>query len=406
MDLPDDAPVSKSFYLALVHRRWSDRAILVRAGIAPLDGALALTLAIAAPIEVVLTRDPQVPGILAAAGVVMSLALAARRRAPLAVALIMALVFATKSFLGSPPDASAVPVLALLLGAYAVATYASHRSAAVGAGVMILAIWVSLFPYPPLGFSDFFFPVTGVLGPWLAGLVVRRRTGQAELLAHRTVALERDREALAQAAVAAERRRIARELHDVIAHSVSVMILQAGAAEWVVRQDVERAAESLASVQDTGRHALAELGRLLGFLREHGEEIGIAPQPTLHEVDSLVAQTREAGLQVSLHREGTSRPLPPGVDLAAYRIVQEALTNALKHAGAARVDVTLRYGVHELGVEIIDDGHGNGSGGGNGQGLVGMRERVALYGGELDLGARPGGGFAIRARLPVEDLGS
>jgi signal transduction histidine kinase len=180
------------------------------------------------------------------------------------------------------------------------------------------------------------------------------------------------------------------------------MVVQAGAAEEVLRQTPERALEPIRAVQDTGRQALAEMARLLGMLRRDGEELGLAPQPGLDDLEGLVEQTRRAGLPVELRVEGTPRPVPLGADLSAYRIVQEALTNARKHAGEARATVTVRYGVEALEVEVADDGSGAGNGGG-GHGLVGMRERVALFGGDLHAGPRPGGGFRVHARLPIKE---
>jgi len=185
----------------------------------------------------------------------------------------------------------------------------------------------------------------------------------------------------------------------VIAHSVSVMTVQAGAVRRLLRPEQEREREALLTVEETGRQALTEMRRLLGVLRASGETAALAPQPGLGTLESLVEQVREAGLPVELAFEGERIVLPPGIDLSAYRIVQEALTNALKHAGPARAWVVVRYGADEVEVEVGNDGVANGSG--DGYGLIGMRERVALCGGDLTAGARPGGGYAISARLPV-----
>jgi len=189
----------------------------------------------------------------------------------------------------------------------------------------------------------------------------------------------------------------------VIAHSLSVMVVQAGAAEQVLRRDPERALGPLRAVQETGRRALAEMSRLLGVLREHGEEIGLAPQPGLGELGALVEGVRGAGLPVEFETEGERRSLPLGIELSAYRIVQEALTNARKHAGDARARVTLRYGDDALEVEVVDDGTGAGDSRDGGFGLVGMRERVAIFGGSLEAGRCPEGGFGVRARRPLND---
>ncbi len=187
----------------------------------------------------------------------------------------------------------------------------------------------------------------------------------------------------------------------MVAHSVSVMVVQAGAAEAVLRGDPGRALEPLRAVQETGRQALVELSRLVGLLRQDGHELGLAPQPGLDALDGLLAQVRESGLPVELAVEGGRRPLPLGVDLSAYRIVQEALTNALKHAGRASVEVCIRYGPGELEIEVLDDGGGTGNGHVGGHGLAGMRERVAVFGGDFLAGPREEGGWSVRASLPL-----
>ncbi len=201
------------------------------------------------------------------------------------------------------------------------------------------------------------------------------------------------------ARVAEEQARIARELHDVIAHNVSVMVVQAAAANDVFDTRPEKAREALEAIESTGRSALAELRRLLGVVRGDGAEF--APQPGLDGLDELVAQVRSAGLAVAISVEGAPRPLPAGIDLSAYRVVQEALTNTLKHAHASRADVALRYGEDTLDVEVRDDGSGNGNGGGSGSGLIGMRERVVAFGGSLSTGPGAGGGFTVSARFPL-----
>jgi signal transduction histidine kinase len=233
--------------------------------------------------------------------------------------------------------------------------------------------------------------------------VVRSRQQLAADLAARTVELEHEREETAKLAVAEERARIARELHDVVAHNVSVMVVQAGAERKALGDERPETAEVLETIEQTGRAAMAEMRRLLGMLRRSDDELALAPQPTLERVDDLVAQVRDAGMPVELRVEGEPRPLPAGVDLSAYRIVQEALTNALKHAGPARARVTVRYGREELDIEIADDGTARApaNGDGAGHGLVGMRERVLLFGGDLDAGHGRSGGYTVRARLPL-----
>ena len=205
----------------------------------------------------------------------------------------------------------------------------------------------------------------------------------------------------ARRAVEEERGRITRELHDVLAHSVSVMTVQASAVRRLLTPEQEREREALLAVEETGRQALAEMRRLLGIMRSEHEVAALAPQPGLDTLPALVDQVRRSGLPVELSVEGTPVQLPAGVDLSAYRIVQEALTNTLKHAGPARAWVAVRYGGDDVEIEVANDGRADAGGNGGGHGLAGMRERVALCGGELHTGPRPGGGFRISARLPV-----
>ncbi|MGH2995207.1 MAG: sensor histidine kinase [Gaiellaceae bacterium] len=196
---------------------------------------------------------------------------------------------------------------------------------------------------------------------------------------------------------------MARDLHDLIAHSVSLMTVQAGAARLLLPEEPERAREPLLAVEETGREALAEMRRLFGIVRSEEGHATRAPQPGLARLNTLLEQARKAGLPVEVAIEGEHHVLPPGVDLTAYRIVQEALTNALKHARPARAHLTIRYGREALDLEITNDGRrAPRNGEGTGHGLVGMRERVALYGGEFEAGPQRAGGYAVRARLPVE----
>ena len=234
------------------------------------------------------------------------------------------------------------------------------------------------------------------------GWTLHKRRVQAVRLEDRAAQLEIEREERARAAVSEERARISRELHDVVAHSVSVMVVQAQAAQRLSgaeHKDLRR--QALCSIETTGRQALVEMRRLLGVLRRTDADLSLAPQPGLGRLDDLIGQMRDAGLPVEVHVEGDAESLPPGVDLSAYRIVQEALTNTLKHAGPARAQVTIRYRTDEVELEITDDGAGTGKGGGAGQGLMGMRERVAIYGGFLESG-RQNGGYLVRARLPLD----
>jgi signal transduction histidine kinase len=216
--------------------------------------------------------------------------------------------------------------------------------------------------------------------------------------------LREDRERMAHDAVVQERARIARELHDVVAHAMSVMIVQAGAARTVVERDPGEAARALRRIEDTGRFGMAEMRRLIGVLKAGDEEAELMPQPGLAQLDQLLETVRSAGLPVEAVTEGTPRPLPPGVELTAYRVVQEGLTNVLKHAGGAHARATVRYEEDAIAVEVADDGRGavvdpNGT---PGHGLLGMRERVAVFDGTLETGARAGGGFVLRARIPLD----
>ena len=240
-----------------------------------------------------------------------------------------------------------------------------------------------------LGNFVFFFAIFG--GLWLAGRAIRRRR-----IRERELIVERNEGA--RAAVAEERARIARELHDVVAHAISVIVLQARGARHA--EGAERD-EALEAIESTGATALAEMRRLLHILRSDDEDVALAPQPSLAHLELLVAQVCDAGLPVDLRIEGERRELPPGVDVSAYRIVQEALTNALKHAGPARARVSVRFQPDALELEIADTGTGSSNGVGSGHGLAGMRERVAVFGGELASGPRPEGGFTISARLPL-----
>jgi len=236
---------------------------------------------------------------------------------------------------------------------------------------------------------------------WIVGFAVGDKYREVDAAKERAALAEREREERARRAVADERARIARELHDVVGHSVSVMTVQASAVRRLLEQDQERVSEALQVVEQTGREALAEMRRMVGVLRHAEDGPALAPQPSLEQLERLVEHTRNAGLPVDLRVEGDPVQLPTGIDLTAYRLVQEGLTNAIKHAGANRAEVLVRYAGGHVEVTVSDDGCGAGDGGGGGHGLVGMRERVSVYGGKLEAGARPEGGFLLRATLPV-----
>ncbi|MEV8018950.1 sensor histidine kinase [Streptomyces sp. NPDC086554] len=247
---------------------------------------------------------------------------------------------------------------------------------------------------------------------WVLGDSIRTRRAYLAQLEERADRLEKERAAQSKVAVAAERARIARELHDVVAHNVSVMVVQADGAAYVLDSAPEQAKQALETISGTGRQALAEMRRLLGVLRtgEHQESGEYVPQPDVEQLDELIEQVRTAGLPVDFKVEGTPRPLPSGVELTAYRIVQEALTNTRKHGGEnTGASVRLVYFDDGLGLLVEDDGKGaphelyeDGGADGSGHGLIGMRERVGMVGGTLDAGPRPGGGFRISALLPLK----
>ncbi|MDX6409423.1 MAG: hypothetical protein QOE13_2494 [Gaiellaceae bacterium] len=245
-----------------------------------------------------------------------------------------------------------------------------------------------------------FIPLEFAVG-WIAGFALRERAEQAEAAEVRATLAEQERDASARIAVAEERVRIARELHDIVAHAVSMMVLQVGAVRHKLPDALADDRDALRSVERSGRTALAEMRGLLGAMRRDGEEAELLPQPGLDRLDSLVTELGRAGLPVELHVDGEPFPLPRGIDLSAYRIVQEGLTNALKHARASRANVTVRYDPDELQIEVRDNGKGNSRSDGLGHGLVGIRERVKIYGGEMTAGTANGSGFILSTRLPL-----
>ena len=316
--------------------------------------------------------------------------------------------FATYQVIGFPPDVLLGAVLVIL---YSVAVYAPRRTALITGAIvipaMLLFVLVGAVFTDDVQARDLIPNAVVLIAIWVMGSAMRARRAQAEALESRAALLESERESKARLAVADERARIARELHDVVTHSVSLMVVQAGAARRVLETSPDQAKEALVTVESTGRQALVEMRRLLGVLRTEDDATGaLEPQPGIDQLGTLLTGIRSAGLPVELVVEGEARPLPAGVDLSAYRIVQEALTNILKHAGPARAEVRLRYGSDALEVRVADDGRGGtgqpaDAGKEPGHGLVGMRERVALFGGELRAGPGQSGGYAVTARLPV-----
>jgi signal transduction histidine kinase len=247
-----------------------------------------------------------------------------------------------------------------------------------------------------------FIPLEFAIG-WVAGFALRERAEQAEAAEVRAAHAERERDAAARIAVAEERVRIARELHDIVAHAVSVMVLQVGAVRHKLPETLVEDRDALTNVEQAGRTALAEMRGLLAAMRRDGEEAELSPQPGLDGLDSLLDEIGRAGLPVRLRVDGEPVALPRGIDLSAYRIVQEGLTNALKHARASKADVTVRYRPDELQIEVSDNGEGRPTSTGLGHGLVGVRERVKIYGGEMSAGHANGSGFILSTRLPLRD---
>jgi signal transduction histidine kinase len=369
-----------------------------------LDAALAGSLAVLAGAEVL---TGQVSGPRAAAvplALLLTLPLAVRRRFPLPVTVAVSASFLLNWAAGVDMYSYWASIVVGLVTAYTAAAHLRPRLAALALACLYAAIAVSA-----LGFSGLLWGGILVGGAALAGFALRDRRRHVSQLAGLAHQLELARDENARAAVAGERARIARELHDVVAHSVSVMVVQAGAAEEVLGADPGKAREPLRSVQDTGRQALVELRRLLGVLRTDHSEAALAPQPGLDQVGGLAAQVQGAGVAVELCVDGDRDGIPAGVDLAAYRIVQEALTNVLKHATASHAVVRVGYRPDAIELEVLDDGHGplgaGHDGAGTGQGLIGMRERASLYGGVVEARPRAEGGFAVRARLPVRSAG-
>jgi signal transduction histidine kinase len=338
----------------------------------------------------------------AATAVLLGLPLAVRRRAPL-VALggyMAGLGLLVAS--GHSGDPSAAAPIAGLIALYSVGAYAEGWAGVAGAGAVLAVVWIAVgADSDGRSFGNFLFFGIGVGGPWAAGVALRRRrTSERTLRAH-AERLTRDRDETARRAVTEERQRVARELHDVVAHSISVIVLQARGGRRVLDDAPEEAREAFDSIEATGREALTEMRRLLGLLRRTDEELARTPRASMRRLGALVEQVRQAGLPVDLQVEGDPAQLPAGVDLSGYRIVQEALTNTLRHAGPAHARVVVQCAADCVQIEVSDDGSGP-NGGVPGHGLSGIRERVSLYGGELRAGPRAGGGYEVFARLPLD----
>jgi signal transduction histidine kinase len=373
------------------------------------DAALALGLLVLTFVELVALGglggyDPRPPVLWPVLAVATTAPLAWRRTRPLAASAALVVAETATAVVSGHFAFSAVLIVSLLIGAYSAGAHSRSRRWSL---FLILAMGVA--PGLALGVTRVMSGIPGLtavipLTAWLIGHAVRGNRLQIASLEERALRLEREREATTRAAIAEERARIARELHDVVAHGVSVMVVQAEAARRVLRREPALAEEALRTVSATGSEALGELRHLLGVLADGEAGPELEPAPGLRDLDALVERVRSAGVDVEVRLDGEIRTLPRGLDLTAYRIVQEALTNVLKHAGATRAAVRLRFAPEALGIEVTDAGRSQvrAEGAGGGRGLPGMRARVAAYGGDLETGPGAEGGYAVRVRLPLE----
>jgi signal transduction histidine kinase len=362
-----------------------------------------VALAMATEIEIWNSDLVSRPWALSLLAPLMSLPLLLRRRYPVVATMTVLVAVTAMAFVDATGTNDLDTLfLAILVTSWSIGAHNDKRHAVAG----LIAVWVATgivtHRFPEQSVADTLWPIGFFTATWLAGFVLSRRTEHNIQLQELAARLQVEREDEARQAVQEERARIARELHDVVAHSVSVMVVQAGGVRRLLRDDQAREREALLVVEQIGRSALTEMRRMLGVLRTEGETAtpALTPQPGLAYLDRLLDQVRQAGLDVDLHVVGEPRTMPQGVDLSAYRIVQEGLTNALKHAGGGRADVTVRYGETSVELEVADDGLGAPEEDGMGHGLVGMQERVALYGGTLEAGPRDEGGYLLRAMLP------
>jgi signal transduction histidine kinase len=335
--------------------------------------------------------------------VVLFIPLLARRRFPFAAPAAVWIVAAAVSFVdGRLVVFPSAVFVAGLAAAFLLGNLNDGFQARAGLVIVLAATAAVTYNDPSRSAGQFIFlPVLCAI-VWTVGLALRARAEEADAAEVRAVRAERERETLARIAVAEERTRIARELHDIVAHSMSVMVLQVGAVRHGLPEGLADDRQALEDVERTGRTALTEMRRLLGAMRRETDDIDLAPQPGLAALEPLLDEVRRTGLQVGLEVDGEPIQLSRALDLSAYRIVQEGLTNVLKHANATRADVTITYAPSELRLDVRDDGHGGATGSHPGHGLVGVRERVKIYGGALDAAAQSGGGFLLSARLPLQ----
>ena len=364
-------------------------------------------MALVAGISTAASEDPGRPsGLLllleavVVGGVVLVLLL--RHRAPFIAPATTWLFSAGLSFLDGQLIVHQASIsIAGMVSAVLLGNLSDSRQSRVGLALVVSCAAVVVFNDPAHSLGELFLiPMLFAVG-WLVGFALRERTQETRAAEERAAQAERDREVAARIAVAEERARIARELHDVVAHAVSVMVLQVGAVRHRMPASDSENREALGNVEQAGRAALAEMRHLLDAMRREGDEVELVPQRGLGDLDALVGEVRASGLEVQVKVLGQPAVLPSTLDLSAYRIVQEALTNTLKHARARRADVAIAYRDNELLIEVRDDGRGPAENDGLGHGLVGIAERVKIYGGDMSAGAVDDGGYLLRARLPL-----
>jgi signal transduction histidine kinase len=371
--------------------------------------ALIVLGAIAAALEIVLVDDPlrapETPQWFAVP-VAMSivLLLLGRRRFPFGAPAAFWVAATAVSFVDRRLVVLVVTVfLAGIAAAFLLGTVRDPVEEKIGLAIVLGGAALIVYNEPGHASSNLLLiPALFGIG-WAGGFAVRQRTAEADAARERAAHAERERGSAARIAVAEERIRIARELHDIVAHAVSVMVLQVGAVRHNLPAVQTADKKALEAVEQAGRAALTEMRRLLGAMRQDGQQLVLTPQPGLDDLDALVEDVVRAGLPVHVHIEGDAAPLPRALDLSAYRIIQEALTNVLKHAHASEAEVTIDYHPDALEVEVRDDGLGSQFADAVGHGLVGIGERVKIYGGELETENLPSGGFLVRTRLPLRD---
>jgi signal transduction histidine kinase len=382
-----------SRFPALARRHWFEFAIVIAA----LISALEVAFKHGEPRAPTTTEWFTIPAV-----VVVALVLLGWRHFEFGVPAAMWLLAAAASFVDGRLMVSTQAVFIVgLAAAFLLGNQRDPHRSRIGLAIVLGGCAVIVYNDPNHSGGELvFIPLLFALG-WLVGFAVRERAAQAEAAEARATHAEQERETAARIAVAEERARIARELHDIVAHAVSVMVLQVGAVRHQLPEELSDDRDALQEVEHTGRAALGEMRRLLGAMRRDDDSVELAPQPGLGNLEPLLEEFRRAGLTVDLRVEGSPVSLAQAVDLSAYRIVQEGLTNALKHADATHADVVVRYRPDELQIDVRDDGRGPSNSDGLGHGLVGIRERVNLYGGRMSAGAANGRGFLLSTSLPL-----